>query len=81
MNAQLTSSHWPERETDIEALARETLTPVAIVHEIYRSEHAKLHETAKIKTFVPVLLRRRVKELLRTNRRTRSVDLLSRPSA
>ncbi|MGO9930633.1 MAG: DUF3562 domain-containing protein [Steroidobacteraceae bacterium] len=67
MTTYPTHSEVPrERESDIEALARETRTPVELVHEIYRTEHAKLDETAKIKTFVPVLLRRRVKELLQS---------------
>jgi hypothetical protein len=58
----------PPRTADIEALARETDTPLATVHRIYEAEHAKLDPLAKIKTFVPVLIRRRVKELLRTQR-------------
>jgi hypothetical protein len=53
-------------ESDIETLARETDTPVAIVREIYQIEHAKLDRLAKIKTYVPVLIRRRVKERLQT---------------
>jgi hypothetical protein len=53
-------------ESDIETLARETDTPVATVQEIYKSEHAKLDRVARIKTFIPVLIHRRVKELLRS---------------
>ena len=49
---------------DIESLARETDTPVATVQEIYKAEHAKLDREARIKIFVPVLIHRRVKELL-----------------
>jgi Protein of unknown function (DUF3562) len=55
-------------ESDMETLARETDTPVATVHEVYKIEHAKLDKMAKIKTFVPVIIRRRVKELLQTQR-------------
>jgi hypothetical protein len=53
-------------ESDIESLARETHTPVATVQEIYKSEHAKLDRVARIKTFIPVLIHRRVKELLQS---------------
>jgi Protein of unknown function (DUF3562) len=56
------------QESDIETLARETDTPVADVRRVYATEHAKLDRVAKIKTFVPVLIRRRVKELLRSRR-------------
>jgi Protein of unknown function (DUF3562) len=55
-------------ESDMETLARETDTPVATVHEVYKIEHAKLDKMSKIKTFVPVIIRRRVKELLQTQR-------------
>jgi Protein of unknown function (DUF3562) len=55
-------------ESEIELLARETDTPVEIVHAIYNVEHAKLDQTARIKTFVPVLIHRHVKELLQTRR-------------
>jgi hypothetical protein len=62
-------SHNPtDAESDIETLARETDTPVATVQEIYRTEHAKLDRVARIKTFVPVLIHRRVKELLQSRR-------------
>jgi hypothetical protein len=56
------------QESDIENLARETDMPVEIVHEIYSIEHAKLEQGARIKTYVPVLTRRRVKDLLQTHR-------------
>ena len=55
-------------ESEIELLARETDTPVEIVHEIYTIEHAKLERAARIKTYVPVLIHRHVKELLQTRR-------------
>jgi hypothetical protein len=55
-------------ESEIELLARETDTPVEIVHAIYNVERAKLDQTARIKTFVPVLIHRHVKELLQTRR-------------
>ena len=62
-------SHNPtDPDLDIESLARETDTPVATVQEIYKAEHAKLDREARIKIFVPVLIHRRVKELLQSRR-------------
>ena len=75
------SRNLADEESDIEALARETDTPVATVHEIYKIEHVKLEQVAKIKTFVPVLVRRRVKELLQTQRSTFKIDPLNPHSA
>lgn len=59
--------HSASRDSDIEDLARETGIPIALVHEIYRAEHAKLDRVARIKTYVPVLIRRHVKRLLQTH--------------
>jgi hypothetical protein len=56
------------RESDIESLARETDTPVDIVHQLYTIEQAKFDRVARIKTYVPLLIRRRVKALLQTHR-------------
>jgi hypothetical protein len=64
MNAKEIAS----RESEIEVLARETATPVETVHEVYNAERAKLEQAARIKTYVPVLIHRRVKELLRSQR-------------
>jgi hypothetical protein len=55
-------------DAEIESLARETDTPVELVQQIYTSERAKLERTARIKTYVPVLIRRQVKALLREQR-------------
>jgi Protein of unknown function (DUF3562) len=55
-------------DAEIESLARETDMPVELVHEIYNAERAKLEETARIKTYVPVLVHRHVKALLREQR-------------
>ena len=52
-------------DTEIESLARETRTPRELVAKLYASERAKLERTARIKTFVPVLIHRHVKALLR----------------
>jgi hypothetical protein len=59
-----------ERPTDaeVESLARETNTPVELVREIYCVERAKLDKKARIKTYVPVLVHRYVKDLLRDRR-------------
>ena len=57
-------------DAEIESLARETEMPVELVQEIYTSERAKLERTARIKTYVPVLIHRHVRALLRTRRVT-----------
>ncbi len=71
------SSNIPDdRYEDIEILARETNTPVATVEEIYAAEHAKLDRGARIKTFIPVLIHRHVKELLRSRHCASNFDRL-----
>jgi len=65
MNDQTTvQTESDSRQSEIERLARETAVPIETVHEIYETEHAKLIAHARIKTYVGVLTRRRVKELL-----------------
>lgn len=56
-------------ESEIESLARQTDTPVELVHQIYDLERARLDRVARIKTYVPALVHRRVKELLQAQRR------------
>jgi hypothetical protein len=56
-------------DTEIELLARETHMPRELVAELYTSERAKLERTARIKTYVPVLIHRHVKALLRDQHR------------
>lgn len=51
-------------DSEIERLARETQMPRELVARIYSSERAKLEQTARIKTYVPVLTHRQVKALL-----------------
>lgn len=53
---------------EVESLARETHTPVEVVTEIYASERTKLERTARIKIYVPILIHRRVRTLLRERR-------------
>jgi uncharacterized protein DUF3562 len=55
-------------DAEIESLARETDMPVELVEQIYASERAKLERTARIKTYVPLLIHRQVKALLRERR-------------
>lgn len=52
-------------DTEIESLARETDMPLELVQEIYTIARAKLERTARIKTYVPMLIHRHVKALLR----------------
>jgi hypothetical protein len=52
-------------DTEIELLARETQTPREVVATVYTRERAKLERTARIKTYIPVLIYRHVKALLR----------------
>jgi gamma-glutamyl phosphate reductase len=52
----------------VESLARETDMPVEVVQAIYTSEREKLERTARITTYVPVLIHRNVKALLRERR-------------
>ena len=56
-------------DTEIELLAHETDMPLELVAKIYTSERAKLERTARIKTYVPVLIHRQVKALLRSRHR------------
>jgi hypothetical protein len=56
-------------DTEIELLACETHMPRELVAKLYTSERAKLERTARIKTYVPVLIHRRVKALLREQHR------------
>lgn len=55
-------------DAEMESLARETDMPVELVQEISTSERAKLERTARIKTYVSVLIHRHVKALLRERR-------------
>jgi hypothetical protein len=59
----------PEAEAEIELLASETHTSRELVKIVYSSERAKLERTARIKTYIPVLVHRHVKALLRERRR------------
>jgi Protein of unknown function (DUF3562) len=67
-NHAINAQDLARRESEIELLARETDMPVENVHAIYNIEYAKLEQVARIKTYVPVLIRQRVKALLQTQR-------------
>ncbi len=54
---------------DIELLSRETQMPRALVATLYTAELAKLERNARIKTYIPVLIHRHVKALLREHAR------------
>ena len=54
---------------DIELLSRETQMPRALVETLYTAEFAKLERNARIKTYIPVLIHRHVKALLREQTR------------
>jgi hypothetical protein len=58
-----------DAEAEIELLACETDMPRELVQAVYSSERAKLERTARIKTYIPVLVHRHVKALLRERRR------------
>lgn len=67
-NQAINPQDLARRESEIELLARETDMPIEHVHAIYNIEYAKLEHVARIKAYVPVLIRRRVKALLQTQR-------------
>jgi hypothetical protein len=58
-----------DAEAEIELLVSETQMPRELVKLVYSSECAKLERTARIKTYIPVLVHRQVKALLRERRR------------
>jgi hypothetical protein len=58
------SSDPARHEQAIEALAKETHAEVDHVRELYEVEHARLHATARVKTFVGVIATRLVRKVL-----------------
>jgi hypothetical protein len=58
-----------DAEAEIELLASETHMSRELVKIVYSCERAKLERTARIKTYIPVLVHRHVKALLRERRR------------
>ena len=51
-------------DAEIELLARETQMPLELVETLYTRERARLERTARIKTYIPVLIHRHVKAML-----------------
>ena len=65
MVANTSDSQIEGRQNEtIEALARATDMPLAIVKEIYVTQHKAIEKDARIKTYVPVLTSSRVKNIL-----------------
>lgn len=56
-------------DTEIDLLVRKTRMPRELVAKLYTSTRAKLERTARIKTYVHVLIHRQVKEMLREQQR------------
>ncbi len=69
-NSNPSANGTADADAAIEILARETDMPVELVQEIYTRERARLERTARIKTYVPVLIHRHVKALLREHQAT-----------
>lgn len=70
MGMQLTeASAAAQQSATIEALARETDMPVAVVKEIYVTQHTQLDKEARVKTYLPVLISSRVKHILNQRKR------------
>jgi hypothetical protein len=67
--SEQTSGPPADADAEIELLACETHMPREVVKAVYSSERAKLERTARIKTYIPVLVHRHVKALLRERRR------------
>ena len=67
--SEQTSNRPANADTEIELLARETRTPRELVETLYTRERAKLERTARIKTYIPVLIHRHVKALLQEQHR------------
>ena len=65
MAAKSTPQSQTKHESTIEALAHETGLPVSHIHELYFGEHAKLDAQARIKNYLPVITRTRVREIVR----------------
>lgn len=57
-----------KQQQAIEALAKESDTPVEHVRELYEFEHARLASQARVKTFVSVIATRLVRNVLHAER-------------
>ena len=61
---QLLAPGLANHQHAIEMLANETKAPIDHVREIYETEHARLVESARVKTFVTVIAMRLVRNVL-----------------
>jgi hypothetical protein len=68
LSEQESSIRPANADAEIELLAHETHMPRDLVANLYSRERAKLERTARIKTYVPVLIHRHVKALLEQHR-------------
>jgi len=64
----LTSPRLADQRGAIEILALETNRPIEDIQKIYTLERASLERTARVKTFIPILVNRRVKNILQSQR-------------
>ena len=64
LNGALGSPGLADQRGAIEILALETNRPIEDIEKIYALERANLEQTARVKTFIPVLVNRRVKNIL-----------------
>jgi len=53
-----------DQDATIEALARETDMPIAIVKEVYVTQHTQLEKNARVKMYLPILISSKVKHIL-----------------
>lgn len=71
VNTASKTTDWGKHAAAIDALARESQRPVAEVEALYRVECAHLEMVARITTYVPVIVSRRVRAQLRTGNDTK----------
>jgi hypothetical protein len=64
LNDAPASPQLTDHRRAIEILAREANRPPEDIQEIYRLERANLERSARVKTFIPVLVHRRVRNIL-----------------
>jgi hypothetical protein len=64
------SSSTARHEQLIHTLARESRAPVEHVRALFEEEHAKLHASARVKTFVAVIATRLVRNALHEQRQS-----------
>jgi len=60
----MTTPNASKQDSTIQALAKQYATSESVIKELYEAELNKLQSNAQIKTFLPVLATRHVKESL-----------------